>query len=71
MLRNIGIIDQVIRAVLGLAFIALMAQDGVATPVVAFSGMIGAYLLATAIVLHCPLYRIFGFSTLGQIDRSA
>jgi len=70
MLRNIGIVDQVVRGILGLAFIALAAQDGNSIAAVVLSTLAAAYLLATAITLHCPLYRIFQLSTYGRLDRS-
>lgn len=70
MLRNIGNVDQVIRAILGLAFIAFTAQDGISASGAVVSAMAGAYLLATAIFLYCPGYAILGFSTRGRIDSS-
>jgi Protein of unknown function (DUF2892) len=70
MLRNIGIIDQVVRGILGIAFVAIAAQDGSSIAVVALSGLAAAYLLATAIVLYCPLYALLGLSTYGPLDRS-
>ncbi|MBU6464248.1 MAG: DUF2892 domain-containing protein [Bradyrhizobium sp.] len=34
-------------------------------------GLLGAYLLATALFLYCPLYGILGFSTYKPLDRLA
>jgi hypothetical protein len=70
MRRNIGVIDQTIRAVLGLAFVAVVAKDDISITTQVTAGVMGAYLLATAIVLYCPLYGIFGWSSCGHIDRS-
>jgi len=70
MRRNIGIIDQTIRAILGLALIALGAQEGISIWGDVLSILVAAYLLVTAIVLHCPLYRALGLSSYGQLDRS-
>jgi len=71
MLRNIGIIDQVIRAILGLTFVALTAQAGISAVTVVVSATAGVYLLATAIFLYCPIYAALGLSTFGCLDRSA
>ena len=71
MLRNIGTIDQVIRAILGLAFVALAARGGISVPTVVCSATAGVYLLATAIFLYCPIYAVLGLSTFGRLDRSA
>jgi DUF2892 family protein len=66
--RNIGIVDQVVRAMLGFAFLVYVLKDGLY-----FQGLgfLGAYLLATALFLYCPLYRVLGLSTYGRLDRSA
>lgn len=49
MLRNIGTVDQVVRAIVGLALVALTAQDGISVPTVVLSATVGVYLLATVI----------------------
>jgi len=69
--RNIGIIDQVIRAVLGLAFIAYFVRGNGVADGLSIVGFAGAYLLATALFLYCPLYGALGLSTHGRLDRSA
>lgn len=69
--RNIGIVDQVLRAVLGLAILAYLLKDGLYVNSLSVGGAVGAYLLATALLLYCPLYGVFGLSTCGRLDRSA
>lgn len=69
MTRNIGTIDQVARAFLGLALIAYVANDGILTPGTVLAVLIGVYLLATGFFSYCPLYRAFGLSTFGRFDR--
>ena len=32
--------------------------------------VIAIYLIATAILMYCPLYQFLGFSTSGPLDRS-
>lgn len=68
MRRNIGIIDQVVRAILGLACVALIA-GGTAVSTIVFLIAAGAYLLATAIVTYCPIYALLKVSTYGRLDR--
>jgi hypothetical protein len=68
--RNIGTIDQVIRAMLGLALIAYVGKDGTLTPDSSLAVLAGIYLLATGIFVRCPLYGVFGFTTFGRLDRS-
>lgn len=69
--RNIGIVDQVVRAMLGLAFLAYFLKDENYFVGLTLVGFIGTYLLGTALFLYCPLYGILGFSTYTPSDRSA
>jgi hypothetical protein len=69
--RNIGIVDQVVRAVFGLAILAYLLKDGLYTNGLGVAGFVDAYLLATALFLYCPLYGVLGLSTYGRLDRSA
>jgi Protein of unknown function (DUF2892) len=68
--RNIGTIDQVIRAMLGLALIAYIGKDGILTPGSCLALLAGIYLFATAIFSYCPFYSALGFTTFGRLDRS-
>jgi hypothetical protein len=70
MSRNIGIVDQVIRSVLGLGFIAYFLRETGPVNGPALSGFFGAWLLATALLLHCPLYNVLGLSTCGRLDST-
>ena len=69
--RNIGIVDQVLRAMLGLAFLAYFLKGELYFGGPSLVGFIGAYLLGTALFLYCPLYGILGFCTHKRFDRSA
>jgi hypothetical protein len=55
---NVGVVDRVIRIVLGLALLSLVFV-GPKT----MWGLIGIVLLATAWMSFCPLYAVFGWST--------
>ena len=60
---NVGMIDRVVRIVLGVALIAFaLGFLGPATPY-RWLGWIGIVPLATAIFATCPLYSLMGLST--------
>ena len=60
---NVGMLDRILRVVLGVALIAFAL--GVIAPATGFNwiGWIGVIPLATALVGSCPLYSIIGLST--------
>jgi hypothetical protein len=58
MAKNVGPIDRVLRAALGIGLLSLT----VAGPETAW-GYIGIVPLLTALVGSCPLYSVFGFSS--------
>jgi hypothetical protein len=55
---NVGTIDRIARAVLGLALLAATLSG-----VIGVWGWIGVVPLATAAFSFCPLYRLLGLST--------
>ena len=63
MKTNVGTVDRIIRAVVGLA--ALLGAFALGSGSIAFVLLmvVGAILLVTAAVGFCPLYRVFGIST--------
>ena len=68
--RNIGTIDQVVRAFLGVALIAYIGKDGILTAGSSLALLAGIYLFGTAIFSYCPFYSVLGFTTFGPLDRS-
>ena len=58
MTANVGTIDRIVRAVLGLVLLSQVFV-GLETP----WGWIGVILLATAAFRFCPAYRLFGLRT--------
>lgn len=58
MTQNIGGLDRIVRAVVGLALIAATL-----TGTIGAWGWIGVVPLATALMGWCPPYAILGFST--------
>lgn len=55
---NLGSIDRLVRAVLGVVLLVL-AFTGPKTP----WGYVGLILLVTSLISFCPLYRALGLST--------
>ncbi|MBN2504415.1 MAG: DUF2892 domain-containing protein [Bacilli bacterium] len=57
MKRNIGLIDRIVRAVLGIGFIVLAVT-------VSWWFVVGALvMIPTAVVSSCPLYQVLDIST--------
>jgi hypothetical protein len=63
MSRNIGMIDQFVRIVLGLTLVAFAFQDGLSIQGWHWFGLVGFVLLLTAFFRSCPAYNAFGIST--------
>ncbi len=55
---NVGMVDRVVRVILGLVLLALIVV-GPQT----WWGLLGLIPLVTGLVGFCPLYRLFGMST--------
>jgi hypothetical protein len=60
---NVGIVDQYVRIVLGLALVAFAFQDGLSIQGWHWLGLSGFILLLTAFFRSCPAYSILGIST--------
>ncbi len=58
MKTNVGGLDRIIRAVLGLVLIALTLMGTIGV-----WGWLGVVLLGTAAIGWCPPYQIFGINT--------
>ncbi len=56
-MKNENLVDRMIRAVLGVALIAVALSGR------SVWGWVGVVPLLTAIVGFCPLYKMFGIST--------
>lgn len=67
---NVGTIDRIVRAALGIALIAFAL--GLIAPHAGYHwlGWIGVIPLATAAVRSCPLYSLLGLSTC-SVDKRA
>jgi hypothetical protein len=60
---NVGILDQYVRIVVGLALFAFAFQDGLSIQGWHWVGLIGLVLLATAFFRTCPIYQALGITT--------
>jgi Inner membrane protein YgaP-like, transmembrane domain len=60
---NMGPVDRVIRALVGLVLIAFAAQWGFPDTGWNWVGWIGVIPILTALVGYCPLYGMLGIST--------
>ena len=58
MVKNLGSLDRILRAVLGLVLLSLVFV-GPKT----LWGLIGLVLIGTAAFSFCPAYRLFGIKT--------
>ena len=62
--KNVGMIDRVVRIILGIVLIAAFALGWVAAPWSYLVALIGLIALVTGAVGTCPLYSMLGMSTL-------
>jgi Protein of unknown function (DUF2892) len=67
--RNIGMIDQYVRIVLGLALVAFAFKDGLSVQGWHWFGLAGFVLLLTAFFRSCPAYSAFGISSCERQDQ--
>ena len=61
--RNIGRVDQVVRAMLGLAIFAYVFKDGAINSMWPALIPVAVILVATAFFSFCPLYALLGWRT--------
>ena len=67
MTTNVGTLDRILRAALGLVLLYLAFFGGLqlfAEPLFKYgAAVIGVVMLATSVIRICPLYSIFGLKT--------
>ncbi|MDD2754945.1 MAG: DUF2892 domain-containing protein [Methanothrix sp.] len=64
--KNVGMVDRVIRIILGIILLYLFLVNMVAAPWSYLVALIGLILLGTGIVGSCPLYSMLGMNTMGK-----
>jgi hypothetical protein len=66
MTANVGLLDRILRLVVGVALLALFfLGEGSAR----WLGLIGLIPIATAVFGWCPAYRLLGLSTCPAAER--
>lgn len=63
MTKNIGMIDRVLRIVIGIILIAFALKIGFGNTGWNWIGWIGVIPIVTALVGSCPLYSLVGVNT--------
>lgn len=67
MTTNVGTLDRILRAALGLVLIYLAFFSGsqlFAEPLIMYgAAVVGVVMLATSVMKMCPLYAVFGLKT--------
>jgi hypothetical protein len=64
--KNVGMIDRVVRIILGIVLIGIFALNMVTAPWSYLVALIGLIVLVTGAVGTCALYSLIGFNTLGK-----
>jgi hypothetical protein len=67
MTRNLGMLDRVIRLVVGVMILGLY---GALEPPLRYLTLVGLIPLGTALVGSCPIYSMFGWSTRAASSRN-
>lgn len=66
---NVGTIDRIFRALLGIVLLIVPFVSGLAmfdgTAATMISVVVGLVMLGTSAIKFCPLYRLFGIRTCG------
>ena len=62
-MSNVGSVDRIVRAILGIALIIVPFLAGWPTVGLVISIVAGAVLLGTAAISFCPIYAVLGLSS--------
>lgn len=64
--KNVGMIDRVVRIIIGIVLIAAFALGWISAPWSYLVALIGLIALITGAVGTCALYSLLGMNTLGK-----
>jgi Protein of unknown function (DUF2892) len=64
--KNVGMIDRVVRIIIGIVLIAAFSLGWVGAPWSYLVALIGLIVLVTGVVGTCALYSLLGMNTLGK-----
>lgn len=62
-MSNVGTLDRIVRAIVGLALIAAPFIAGWPMVIMIISIIVGVVLVATAAFSFCPIYALLGLSS--------
>lgn len=65
--KNVGMIDRIVRIILGLLLIGVFVMNYVPSPLSYLVAIIGLILLMTGAMGSCGLYSLLGMSTLEKM----
>ena len=63
MSKNVGTIDRVIRAAIGVAVVGAWATGALSGTPLLLGAIVAVVMVGTSAVSFCPLYRVLGLST--------
>jgi hypothetical protein len=63
LVSNVGTLDRIVRAIVGLALIAAPILAGWPVVILIISVMVGVVHLTTAAISFCPIYALLGLSS--------
>jgi hydrogenase/urease accessory protein HupE len=66
--KNVGMIDRVVRIIIGIVLIGIVVMNMVASPWSYVVALIGIIALATGVFGTCALYSLLGMTTLGKME---
>ena len=69
MKRNMGTLDRSIRTILALVVAALYVTGAITGTAAVILGIVAVIFLITSFVGFCPLYTLFGFSTIKKAEE--
>jgi hypothetical protein len=66
MKSNMAMVDRVIRAIIAVVIVVLYFADVIHGTLALILGIVAVVFLLTGIISFCPIYRLFGLSTLPE-----
>lgn len=61
--KNVGMVDRIVRVVIGIILLYAVATGMVQGIVMYVAGILGLMMLVTAALAYCPLYTIMKINT--------
>lgn len=68
---NMGTPDKIIRTTIAMVIFALIAIGTISGAVATVLGIVAVIFVVTSVVSFCPLYKVFGFCTNREDQKTA